>query len=258
MMIKIVSGHSNPGGSTVANIALCNLLNESGLDAVFYGPHRWHIRKCRADLTGNLEIQKGDILIVHYLVMPERPNCQRVVLSCHETSFYPVGRMQPFWDAIHFVSFAQRDWHGVSGTVIPNRITGLAHYPAHTGIAGVIGSIDPNKRTHVSIQRAIEDGFHVVYLFGEITDTAYFNRDVRSYVEAGLAECKGFVDDRQQMYDALEAVYHSSSSETFNLVKAECEVTGTAYHGTKSADPDVSLLGDEQLLAEWTRLLGIS
>jgi hypothetical protein len=243
----------------VANIALCNLLNDSGVDAKFYGPHHWHIGKCRADLTSNLEIKEDDILIVHYLVMPERPaDCGRVVLSCHETSLYPLRRIPSFWDDIHYVSAAQRDWHGVDGTVIPNRITGLVHNPTCTGIAGVIGSIDPHKRTHVSIQRAIEDGFRVVYLFGEVNDPAYFERHIRSYVDANLAECKGFVDDKQRIYDSIEAVYHSSASETFNLVKAECEVTGTAYHGVKTADPDVELLSDEQLLDKWTKLLGLS
>ena len=50
--IKILSGWSNVGGSTTAFINLCNLLNSEGYDCTFYGPHDWHIDKCK---SGKLE-----------------------------------------------------------------------------------------------------------------------------------------------------------------------------------------------------------
>jgi hypothetical protein len=41
-MIKIISGWSNKGGSTIALIALTNALNAEGYETTFYGPHDWH------------------------------------------------------------------------------------------------------------------------------------------------------------------------------------------------------------------------
>ena len=108
--VKIISGHTNPGGSTIAQINLCNLFNDRGLDAVFYGPHDWHLDKCRADKTANLELRSDDHLIVHYLVMPEMPAVSgRVILSCHEKHNYPIVKIKRFWDGIHFVYASHRD-----------------------------------------------------------------------------------------------------------------------------------------------------
>ena len=48
MKVKIVSGWSNPGGSTAHHISLTNLLNDNGYDCTFYGPHDWHKDKCKS------------------------------------------------------------------------------------------------------------------------------------------------------------------------------------------------------------------
>ena len=52
--IKILTGYSDKGGSTVAFTNLCNLLNSSGYDCTFYGPHTWHLSKSKSDLIHNL------------------------------------------------------------------------------------------------------------------------------------------------------------------------------------------------------------
>jgi hypothetical protein len=257
--VKIISGHTNPGGSTIAHINLCNLFNERGLDTVFYGPHDWHLDKCRAEKTGHLEFQSDDHLIVHYLVMPERPAVNgKVILSCHEKHYYPIAKIKRFWDGIHFVSAPQRDWHHVDGTVIPNKITGLVPRVVTNCMAGVIGSIHPHKQTHTSINRALADGYSKILLYGEINDPGYFVSHIKEYIDSGQAELREFEDDMQKMYDSVEAVYHSSESETFNMIKAECAVTGTRYHGINSANPDVSLFSDDQIFNAWMDLLGIS
>ena len=49
-MVKIISGWSDRGGSTFAFINLTNKLNESGIDTTFYGPHPWHLDKCKSGL----------------------------------------------------------------------------------------------------------------------------------------------------------------------------------------------------------------
>ena len=47
-MIKIFSPWTNPGGSTEAYIDLCNLFNNAGFDCIFYGPHDYHLDKCKS------------------------------------------------------------------------------------------------------------------------------------------------------------------------------------------------------------------
>ena len=48
-MIKIISGWSNLGGSTESFIKLCNLFNDNNLECVYYGPHNYHLDKCKSD-----------------------------------------------------------------------------------------------------------------------------------------------------------------------------------------------------------------
>ena len=62
------------------------------------------------------------------------------------------------------------------GIVIPNVIADLtAGKSGNHGIAGVIGSIDRNKNTHLSIKRAIEDWITKgILVYGVITDQDYY------------------------------------------------------------------------------------
>ena len=46
-MVKIVSGISMSGGSTIILINLTNLFNSKGIDTTFYGPHDFHLNKCK-------------------------------------------------------------------------------------------------------------------------------------------------------------------------------------------------------------------
>jgi len=256
--IKIISGYTGPGGSTIAHINLCNLFNKQGLSCILYGPNKWHMDKCTAEALSNFSLCTGDRLIIHFLRRDHRPaGCQRVILSCHETSLYPIKNIRPFWDAIHYVSEAQRKWHGLDGTVIPNCIKQLEKSGVRNGVAGVIGSIDENKQTHISIQRALEDGYEHVLLYGQITDNNYYASSIKQYIDTGKVEHMGHLDDQQKMYDSIEVVYHSSKSETFNLVKAECSQTGTIYRGVKTSDPAVEIYSNEIICHRWTQLLDI-
>ena len=59
--VKILSGRSNPGGATIHFIDLCNLLNDNGFDCTFYGPHEWHLGKCRSDLSNSFILDPSDV-----------------------------------------------------------------------------------------------------------------------------------------------------------------------------------------------------
>jgi len=235
--IKIISGWTMPGGSTIAFINLCNALNAAGHDCTFYGPHSWHLDKCKAeDVKSCAPPTKNEIVIAHYLNLDFRPDAKRVILSCHEKDVYPIQRKFYFWDSIAYVSEKQMLWQGVPGKVIPNIISDIKRVRTIRTAAGVIGSIDRNKNTHASIREAFAKGYPVVLLFGNITDWIYFDAKVKPYVDSGQARLMGHEDDKSKMYSMLDAVFHFSLSETFNFIKPECDLAGVKYFGSSKAD----------------------
>jgi len=253
--IKIMSGWSNPGGSTVAFINLCTLLGRKGYDCTFYGPHEWHLDKCRGGTLEECSLNDPEErLIVHFLKLPRRPEVsKRVVLACHEKEVYTVKDVQPFWDNIVYVSNSQMFWQGVHGRVIPNVISKLIPSKdcGARVSAGVVGSIDRNKNTRESIIRALRDGCGTVKLYGAVTDEEYFEEEIKEFVDCGDAVLYGYVDNKQAMYDSLSKVYHSSLSETFNFIKVECQKTGTEYHGLDSSESGAEVWDDDQILEAW-------
>ena len=52
-MIRIITGWSNKGGSTMAFIALTNALNNAGYKTALFGPHTWHLDKCESGMLDN-------------------------------------------------------------------------------------------------------------------------------------------------------------------------------------------------------------
>jgi len=261
-MIKIVSGHSAKGGSTVAFINLTNTLNEKGYDTTFYGPHNWHLDKCKADLTKNLKFEKNDIIISHYIKLPERPNVKRIVLSCHEKNLYPVGTIKQFWDEAIFLNQKHKDYHYLylgEYKLIPNLKENLIkkEKPGLDLIAGIIGTFDDNKQTHISIKRALDDGCEKVYLFGDPNSSI---RNFKEKIEPLLSDkviLMGYYDDKQKMYDMIGRVYHSSKSEVATLVKDECILTGTKFFGNEATDYEPIIMTNDEIIESWLKILKI-
>ena len=262
-MIKIISGWSDKGGSTFAFINLTNTLNEYGYDATFYGPHTWHLDKCKSGILDNsLTIDKDDKLICHFIQLPNRPNASKVILSCHEKNIFEVSKIKPYWDEIVFLNNKQRDYHSEYNgefRIIPNLKEVLKKKENNTDskkIAGVIGSVDENKQTHVSIQRAFSEGYEKVYLFGNVTDPNYYEKYVKPLMNENVIEY-GFESDKQKIYDMVDAVFLSSKSEVASLVKDECESTGTKFYGNVATDHDVKELTNDEIIKEWIKVLGL-
>jgi len=257
-MIRIVSGWSNPGGSTVAHINLCNLFNASGLNCIFYGPHTWHLNKCKSRLLDHeFSFDEDDTVIIHCLkpIFQKRP--KRIIYSCHETDVFPIADINiQNYDIIHYVSDFQKKWHNVDypSIIIPNVIEDLEKSPLNTGCAGIIGSIDKHKQTHLAINMALKDGYRKVYLYGDFTDLKYkeyFIDDVcKVLLEKGIIVYKGHEDNKQKMYDSIDCVYNASKRETFNFVKFECEKTGVSYKSLNDVSPGV-LMSNEEILNKW-------
>ena len=264
--VKIVSGWSNPGGSTTANITLTNLLNDNGYDCTFYGPHDWHLDKCSANSITQYSPHKDDILISHFIRVDTL--CKKHIYSCHEKEITPLKSMDlSMYDSIVFVSKSQKDWHNINRTsvVIPPIVTKVKWKDPKNNIAGVIGSIDRNKQTHESIKRALNDGYDKVILFGAITETPYFNESVRSFIDSGEAlwagdkpgnpyasGIVGYEDDREVMYGQVSEVYHSSLSETYGLVEAECKLSGIPFNGPSNKQ---EILNNKDILKRWKTII---
>ena len=260
-MIKIISGWSNEGGSTFALINLTNTLNQYGYETIFYGPHKWHLDKCNSGLLDNtVTVDENDILISHYIHLPNRPNAKKVILSCHEKNLFQVGKIKPYWDEVVFLNEKQRDYHSdYNGEfkIIPNLKEVLKKKDNITDskkIAGVIGSIDENKQTHISIERAFSEGYEKVYLFGNVTDANYYEKYVTPLMNENVINY-GFESDKQKIYDMVDSVFLSSKSEVASLVKDECESTGTKFYGNVATDHDVKELTNDEIIKEWVKIL---
>ena len=258
-MIKIITGWSNKGGSTTAFIALTNALNEAGYDTTLYGPHDWHLGKCKSGmLDGNFKIERNDKVIAHFLQLPARPLCRKIILACHEKDLYRVGQVKQFWDDVVFINEKHKLYHNDykgKSRIIPN-LKASFNKSDKTGlekVAGIIGSFDENKQTHISIQRALDDGMEKVYLFGE-PNTPYYDKYVRPMCSDKVI-VKGFLEDKQALYDMIGCVYHSSISEVACLVKDECETTGTIFHGNEVTNNPPNLLTNEEIIAKWVKAL---
>lgn len=252
MKVKIVSGWSNPGGSTLHHIGLTNLLNENGYDCTFYGPHEWHKDKCKSAHIQDCRLDSEDILISHFIQLPP-PEVKKHILSCHETNLFPL-RFMPTegYDEVQFVSINQKEWHGVdvSCSIIPPRVDKISWTSPKNNVAGVIGSIDDHKQTHKAIEMALEDEYDKVVLFGGVNDPGYFEEYVQPF--ADHIEVRNHVDDKEAMYGSVEAVYHTSIRETYGLVEAECKLAGVPYRGTEN---NPKILPDKEILKLWKKVL---
>lgn len=262
-MIRIISGWTNHGGSTEAFIKLTNELNAAGHETIFSGPHSYHLGKCRAEQTNKIQMNKDDTLIVHFLdKIKERPPVKKVILVSHEKWWFEISKLKQFWDEVVFLHedhrFYHKDYLG-KYSLIPNfkdtfTISNKDHLDK---IAGVIGTIEQRKQTHLSIERALKDGCEKVYLFGKIGDPTYYNTFIHPILSDKVINY-GFADDKQKMYDMIGRVYHSSIGEVASIVKDECHNSSTKFFGCEETTPVVSDLTREEILDRWKNVLEIN
>jgi hypothetical protein len=225
-----------------------------------YGPHNWHLDKCKSGLLNQVTVNPKDRLIVHFLKLPNRPNAGKVILACHEKNLYEVGETKQFWDEAVFLNQRHKDYHSKytgNFTIIPNLKTPLIkrNKKGFEKIAGVIGSFDENKQTHVSIQRALSDGCEKIYLFGEPYGSYY-----EDFIKPLLSDkviLKGFLEDKQAIYDMIGCVYHSSKSEVATLVKDECESAGVIFNGNEATENQPVLLTNDEIIQKWLKILDL-
>lgn len=262
--IKILTGWSHIGGSTTALINLTNLFNKAGYSAVLCGPHNYHVGKCESNYLKNVRIRPDDIVIAHFLPhLKSKPKVKKLVLTVHEKEMMKLKNISHnIYDKIHFLNKEQYQWHGVD---CPHFICGNPHEDLKKSeikpekIAGVIGSIDKNKQTHVSIERALKDGMNEINLYGNIHDQDYFQVFVQPLIKKHPNKIKliGYVDDKQNMYNSVSDVYLSSQSENASLVADECILTGVKFHGNDNIIVPKKILTNDQVLKKWVKELGL-
>ena len=242
-MIKIFTGWSNSGGSTTALINLCNLFNDNGYECIMYGPHTWHLDRCRGANLQTATTTKSDKIIYHFLdVRKTRPDVDKFVLTLHEKALYPL-KQKPFhiFDKVHFLNKEQINWHGVYKD-ISWFICGNAHESLiplkqlKQRVAGIIGNIDENKQVHTSIQRALKDGHKDIRIYGNNNDPKYWDNYVQPLLNknSNVVKFIGYENDKQKVYNTVTDVYHSSLSENASLVYDECRLTDVTFHGNEN------------------------
>lgn len=259
MKIKIVSGWSGTGGSSTANINLTNLFNNNNVDCTFYGPHDWHLNKCKSGKLQDISIDYNDIVISHF-ISPNGIKVRKHICTCHEKQIHPLSRMDlSKYDLIHFINENQREWHSVDfpSVIIPNvyddLVTGKKR-KSSAGVAGVIGSLDSNKQADVSIRRAFEEGYHTVLLYGS-GNRNYFHEVIKKLPEFGKKVFwKGYENNKQRMYNTVEAVFLSSKSEVDPFIRGECHLTGTKFYGNEQTNHGNLPLDKSKILEKWIKV----
>jgi glycosyltransferase involved in cell wall biosynthesis len=262
-LVKIVSNISHEGGSTIILINLTNLFNSKGINTIFYGPHDFHMGKCKSKKLNQLKFRKNDIVMTHHIKYDSRPDVKRIVLACHEKWWFEVADCPMYWDTVVFNHEEQRNYHKrYKGpyVLIPNpkdvnnKLYAIDK-PELDLVAGVIGSIDPRKQTHLSIERALADGCTKVFVFGKVMDTEYYKKYCRKYYYHPNVKFMGYADNKQDTYNSIGRVYHMSMGEVSCLVKDECHYTNTKFFGTDQTNHIVSDLTNDEIFELWRDVL---
>ena len=258
--VKIISGYSEKGGSTTAFINLTNYFNENGINCTFYGPHEWHLDKCKSDSISNLKFEKNDVIISHFLNLQSRPDVKKIILSCHENWWYEVADVKQYWDEVVFLHDKHREYHNRylgKFSIIPNLKENLfsIEKPELDKVAGIIGTIEDRKQTHISIQRAINDGCEKILLYGHIGDKNYYQTNVKPLMSNSIVILMGHSTNKQDMYNSIGRVYHSSKGEVACLVKDECYLTNTKFFGNQETENEISKLNNNEILQLWKQTL---
>ena len=264
MKVYILSGYTGAGGSTNAFIMLTNALNDAGVETIFIGPHDYPTDKCK--FTNNMSetlqlLTNEDILITHFLTINKRPPVKRLIFVSHETYWSELYNLPEFFDEVIFLHEQHREYHEEylgEYSIIPNLKPNLISIPKEDKklIAGIIGSIEDRKQTSVSISRALNDNCEKILLFGNINDQEYWDKSVIEWIHAfpEKIEHVGHIEDRQEMYDMIGRVYHSSKGEVACLVKDECYLTSTEFYGNEQTENEVSTLSNNEVVQLWIKL----
>jgi hypothetical protein len=257
--VKFITGNGRFGGSTIALIEHCRLLNDAGYDASLYSFEDWVMTKYdKAHPMSELHMEEDDILIFHHMDQVKKPRCKKSFLYLHEKSLWNLKkRATTGFDGIIFVSESQRRYHDREGVIIPNPMSRLVdsklHSPPQQNIAGVVGTIQPRKLQHISIQQALMDGRSKVLLFGDY-DEDYFEAYIKPLLSDKVVY-RGFYEPerRMEMYNEFDTLYIHSSDESASLTLGECKLLNKPFVKGEDVE-DYPIVPDEQIVKMWSEI----
>jgi hypothetical protein len=214
--------------------------------------------KCKSGMLQNLSYEKDDIVISHFLDITERPPVKKHILSLHEKELFPLKNRPIFvYDKIHYLNHQQRLWHGVKAPffICQNVVQEIDCLPSpEKGVAGIIGTINSNKQTHISIDRALADGMDNVLLFGNIGDKDYFEKEIIPRL-CDKVKYAGFTTNKALLYSLISDVYLSSLSENASLVADECKMLDKKFHGNSNITVKADVMNNNQIFDCWFKEL---
>lgn len=258
-MIKIITGYSGPGGSTIALRNLCKEFNKRDIECEMYGNHPWFLDGTKFTKGhSELVIDKSDKLIAHSVgLAPELKD--QTKYFCHEMWWFDFNKIEGCYDRVVFLNERQKNYHQSKSkipntTIIPNVKETIFCVKSKNieNVAGIIGAIEPRKNTKESIQRALEHGCEKVLMFGAIQDQGYYKTEIEPLLVTGKVEYLGFCD-KPKMYSMIGKVFHSSKGEVASLVKDECYTTGTEFFGNEETENEVSTLTNDEVIELWVK-----
>ncbi len=272
-MIKILSTISEQGGSTIALINLTNVLNKAGYPTIFYGPHEWHLNKCKSRLLKFYEPTPQETLIFHHIHINERPQwAKRVLFVSHEKESFEVKDLNLFYDEAIFTNQKHYEYHQthlnhvIPHRIIPNfrrKLKSVEKSSDAKKCAGVIGYIHPFKQTHISIQKAIDDGYEKVYLFGLLPDDeicfSYYEKNIDPLIKKYPNQIikYGFIENQSEMYAMINAVYFFPLTDVASHIQYECEATNTILYGNDVAYYADNTWSNRKILNAWIDVLNL-
>lgn len=257
--IKFVTGFGNFGGSTLAILEHCRLLEENGFDVYFYASGDWHLSRFKKSyIIDELEVEPDDIVIFHHIDLEIRPKCKRSILYVHEKSLWSLDNRNLFpFDSIVYVSEDQANYHGVKGTIIPNPVNRMVdlslNNPPNSNVAGIVGTIQERKAQHESINKAIEDNRSKILLFGDFEER-YFNSKIKPLLSEKVIYM-GLTDpeNKMKMYNQFDYLYIFSNEESASLTLGECRLLGKKIFKSSNV-LDYEILNDVDIVRKWEEL----
>lgn len=256
-MIKIITGYSHVGGSTVALKNLAKEFLSRGIECQLFGPHNWHLQFgsfCKP--LNQLNVSPDDLLITHFINL-EKPNAKKTILSCHEMWWFDFKQINKYYDKVQFLTKKQADYHNTvdNYVFIPNvkEKINCNKTSDSINVAGVIGAIDERKNPVESIHKALQEGCRKVLLFGPVLNQEYFKSKITPLL-GPLVSYMGY-QPKEVIYSSIDRVYHLSRGEVASLVKDECYTTGTIFIGNENTDNEVSTMTNDEIIELWMKEL---
>ena len=101
--------------------------------------------------------------------------------------------------------------------------------------------------------------------FAQIDQSGHERRYLKNYYEQyvlplieqhpDIIDPPIYAEDKQEMYDQLTDVYHTSKLEVCPFIQGECIITKTNFHGNQQTLEKYVVMSDDEILETWVEEL---